>query len=50
MTTKTKEPITKRTDVRPHRLGMGWHYVWEYDPPIVRRESLQSSRTSSIRC
>lgn len=20
--------------VQPHRLGMGWHYIWEYDPPI----------------
>jgi hypothetical protein len=25
----------RRTDVQPHRLGMGWHFVWHYDPPIV---------------
>ena len=25
----------RRTDVRPHRLSMGWHFVWRYDPPIV---------------
>ena len=36
---KTQEQVQattpRRTDVRPHRLGMGWHYVWRYDPPIV---------------
>ena len=45
MTTKTKEPVTKRTNVRPHRLGMGWHYVWEYDPPIVQRGQRQDGTT-----
>ncbi|MGB2986052.1 MAG: hypothetical protein WBE26_09225 [Phycisphaerae bacterium] len=36
---KTQEQVqtttSRRTDVRPHRLGMGWHFVWRYDPPIV---------------
>ena len=27
----------RRTDVQPHRLGMGWHLVWRYDPPIVHQ-------------
>ena len=27
----------RRTRIQPHRLGMGWHYVWEYDPPIEHR-------------
>ncbi len=27
----------RRTDVQPHRLGMGWHFVWRYDPPIVHQ-------------
>ena len=30
------QPATpRRTNVTPHRLGMGWHFVWRYDPPIV---------------
>ena len=24
----------RRINIQPHRLGMGWHYLWEYDPPI----------------
>jgi len=24
----------KRINIHRHRLGMGWHYLWEYDPPI----------------
>ena len=36
---KTQEQVqtttSRRTDVRPHRLGMRWHFVWRYDPPIV---------------
>ena len=36
---KTQEQVQtttpRRTDVRPHRLGMGWHFVCRYDPPIV---------------
>jgi hypothetical protein len=24
----------QRTSLQPHRPGMGWHYVWRYDPPI----------------
>lgn len=34
MTTQqiVKEP--RRIRIQPHRLGMGWHYLWEYDPPI----------------
>ena len=36
---KTQEQVQtttpQRTDVRPHRLGMGWHFVCRYDPPIV---------------
>ncbi len=27
----------RRTDVQPHRLGMGWHFVWRCDPPIVHQ-------------
>ena len=27
-----KEP--RRINIQPHRLGMGWHYLWEYDPPV----------------
>ena len=30
----------RRIRIKPHRLGMGWHHIWEYDPPIehhVRR-------------
>ena len=27
----------QRTNIQPHRLGMGWHYVWEYDPPVEHR-------------
>jgi hypothetical protein len=38
---KTQEQVRtvtpRRTDVRPHRLGMGWHFVWRYDPPIVHQ-------------
>lgn len=32
---------SRRANIQPHRLGMGWHYVWEYDPPLlhhVRRD------------
>lgn len=24
----------RRMNIQPHRLGMGWHHIWEYDPPI----------------
>lgn len=24
----------RKIRIQPHRLGMGWHYLWEYDPPI----------------
>jgi len=27
----------KRLNVQKHRLGMGWHYLWEYDPPVEHR-------------
>lgn len=39
MTTKDRTAVAepRRTKVRPHRLGMGWHYLWEYDPPIEHR-------------
>ena len=30
------ETRTHRTDVQPHRLGMGWHMVWRNNPPVVR--------------
>lgn len=33
--TETTEP--KRLDVQKHRLGMGWHHLWRYDPPIEHR-------------
>lgn len=36
-TQQTAETRTRRTSIRPHRLGMGWHLVWRYDPPVVRR-------------
>ena len=38
MTTAQQAAETKscRTSVQPHRLGMGWHMVWRYDPPVVR--------------
>ena len=26
---------SRRTNVEPHRLGMGWHFVFRYEPPIV---------------
>lgn len=34
--TATQPAITepRRIRIQPHRLGMGWHYLWEYDPPI----------------
>ncbi len=35
-TQQTEETRTRRTDVQLHRLGMGWHLVWRYDPPVVR--------------
>lgn len=25
----------RHINIQPHRLGMGWHYIWEYDPPIA---------------
>ena len=31
------EPIAaepRKVRIQPHRLGKGWHYIWEYDPPI----------------
>ncbi len=35
----TKQQVTaapsRATNIQPHRPGMGWHYVWEYDPPVV---------------
>lgn len=24
----------QRKDIQPHRLGMGWHYVWRYEPAV----------------
>ena len=35
-TKQTAETRTRRTGVQPHRLGMGWHLVCRYDPPVVR--------------
>ena len=35
-TKQTEGTKTHRTSVQPHRLGIGWHLVWRYDPPIVR--------------
>jgi len=34
-TQQTAETRIHRTSVQPHRLGMGWHFVWRYDPPVV---------------
>ena len=36
MATVQDQAATKpqKTDIQPHRLGMGWHYVWRNDPPI----------------
>ena len=36
MTTQQQTATTeaRRIDIQPHRLGMGWHYLWEYDPAI----------------
>ena len=34
MTTKQIVADPRRIRIQPHRLGMGWHYIWEYDPPI----------------
>ena len=46
---KTQEQVQtttpRRTDVQPNRLGMGWHFVWRYDPPIVHR-SQREDRSS----
>ena len=34
-TTRSASAIRpKRTQVQPHRLGMGWHYVWRHEPPM----------------
>jgi len=38
---QTMDKAVRRTKVQPHRPGMGWHFVWHYDPPIahhVQRE------------
>jgi len=34
--TTTTEP--RRLHIQQHRLGMGWHYLWEYDPPIEHHQ------------
>ena len=34
MNMQTTGSESRRTKIQPHRLGMGWHYLWEYDPPI----------------
>jgi len=39
ITKQIAEP--RKTRIQPHRLGIGWHHIWEYDPPIehhVRRD------------
>lgn len=41
---QTKGSESKRINIQPHRLGMGWHYLWEYDPPI---EHLVKSKDGS---
>ncbi|MBP7937924.1 MAG: hypothetical protein KA354_25085 [Phycisphaerae bacterium] len=33
-TIQTTGAQARRRRIQPHRLGMGWHYVWEYNPPI----------------
>lgn len=37
MSTKTQmnQSMGRKTSVERHRLGMGWHFVCRYDPPIV---------------
>jgi hypothetical protein len=34
MTTQQIVAEPRKIRIQPHRLGMGWHYLWEYDPPI----------------
>ena len=34
MTTNHTTSTQARIRIQSHRLGMGWHYLWEYDPPI----------------
>ena len=34
MTTQQTVAEPRKIRIQPHRLGMGWHYLWEYDPPI----------------
>ena len=35
-TEQIRKTRPRRTSVQLHRLGMGWHFVWRYDPPVVR--------------
>ena len=37
MTTQQAVAEPRKIRIQPHRLGMGWHYLWEYDPPIQHR-------------
>jgi hypothetical protein len=34
MTAQQTVAEPRKIRIQPHRLGMGWHYLWEYDPPI----------------
>ena len=42
-TKRTRKP--RRTDVQPHRLGMGWHFVWRYNPPMVHQGKREDGTT-----
>ena len=35
----------RRTNVQPHRLGMGWHFVWRYAPPIAHEGKREDGST-----
>jgi hypothetical protein len=36
MTTQVQAAAAEpwRSKIQTHRLGMGWHYLWRYDPPL----------------
>ena len=38
MTTPQSTTQPRKLHVQVHRLGMGWHYLWQYDPPIEHHE------------
>lgn len=44
MTTQRSVAKPRRIRLQPHRLGMGWHYLWEYDPAI-EHQTVQANGT-----